>query len=374
MNNIIYYINPNDESLPRLDKNHPLNPLRLKYTHDLIDVYQILKNPNIFTINPRPAEEKEILDFHTKEYLSAVKQLSAGNFSANAMDFNFGSGDNPVFRGMYDAAIWSTGASLKAAELLANSKINATINMSGGLHHAMPNHASGFCVFNDPVLAIKYLVRLGMRVAYVDIDCHHGDGVQKAFYKTGSVITISIHESGAYIFPGTGFTEEIGQGNGEGYSINLPLFPHTTDSIYEWAFQELVPPLVQKFDPDILVAQLGIDTHYLDPIGDMALTVQGFGNIVSELAKMAPKLLLLGGGGYNVQAVARAWTVALGIISGTKLPDRIPQSYSDKHDIHFLYDISPQPNIEMQDRAKRFAENSVMAIQKLAFPIHRLST
>ena len=247
------------------------------------------------------------------------------------------------------------------------------MSISGGLHHAMPGNASGFCVFNDPVLAIIDLLGRGLRVAYVDIDCHHGDGVQHAFYDTDAVLTISVHESGAYLFPGTGFTEETGSGKGIGYSVNLPLYPYTTDDVYMWALRQVVPPLLEAFKPDVLVTQLGIDSHYLDPITHMALTVQGFGEAVAEFPRLAPMWLALGGGGYDLQAVARAWTTAYAIMSEQELPDEVPESYRLSHGVSTLRDADEVPVPAGVGRDVRaYAERSVREVQRLVFPVHGL--
>ena len=150
---------------------------------------------------------------------------------------------------MYEAAALSTGASLLAAELINSRSVDIAFNISGGLHHAMRSSASGFCIFNDPAIAIKYLLDQGKKVAYIDVDAHHGDGVQQAFYNNNNVLTISIHESGQYLFPGTGSSNETGTNNAYGYSINLPLFPYTNDDLYVWTFEQTVIPVVQAFKP-----------------------------------------------------------------------------------------------------------------------------
>ena len=359
-----------------LSDTHPMKPVRLRYTYELLEAYQAFDPPQSLLEKPRQATEEEILSFHTPEYLHAVQKFGQGDASPNPADFNFGSGDNPVYEGIYEAAAWSTGASLKAAEMLMSDEADAVLSISGGLHHAMPGYAYGFCVFNDPVIAIKAMVSKGIRVAYVDIDCHHGDGVQHAFYDTDAVLTISLHESGAFLFPGTGFTQEIGAGRGRGYSVNVPLYPYTMDDIYCWAFGEVVPPLIEAFSPDVLVTQLGIDSHFRDPITHLALTVQGVGQAVAEFAKLAPpKWLALGGGGYDLQAVARAWTLAYGVMSEQEFPDEIPTSYRTQYDVESLKDPD---NLQLPESVKNdtkaFAEASVQAVQKLIFPQHGIRT
>ena len=356
-----------------LGENHPMKPIRLRYTYELLDAYGAFDAPQTMLVRPRLATEEEVLSYHTREYLEAVQHLSRGDTSVDPATFNFGPGDNPAYEGMYQASAWSTGASLRGAELLASGEMDAALSISGGLHHAMPAYAAGFCVFNDPVIAIKSMLSQGMRVAYVDVDCHHGDGVQHAFYDTDEVLTISVHESGAFLYPGTGSTQETGTGRGRGYSVNLPLYPYTTDDVYIWAFREVVPPLIESFRPDALVTQLGIDSHHLDPITHLALTVQGFSQVVSELSRLAPKWLALGGGGYDLHAVARAWTTAYGVMSEQQFSDDIPEPYRDHYGVTNLRDVEEPPVTEaIQKEARTFAESSVQAIYRLIFPTHGL--
>ena len=357
-----------------LSETHPMKPLRLKYTYELLKSYDAFDGPNATLVKPRQATEEEILWYHTPDYLRAVQSLSRGDTLLDDARFNFGPGDNPAYEGIYEAAVWSTGGSLTAVELLASGEVNAAFSISGGLHHAMPGYAYGFCVFNDPVIAIKALISRGMRVAYVDIDCHHGDGVQHAFYETDGVLTISLHESGAFLFPGTGFTQEVGAGRGRGYSVNLPLYPYTSDEAYLWAFREVVPPLLEAFDADVLVTQLGIDSHYLDPITHLALTVQGFGQAVSDLASLAPdRWLALGGGGYDLQAVARSWATAYGVMSEQELANEIPESYRQQYGVESLKDPDELPIAEaVKKETRTFAEAGVQAVQRLIFPTHGL--
>lgn len=357
----------------RLSEEHPMKPVRLRYTYELLREYGALDGAGVELVKPREATEEEILSYHTTDYVNAVQMFSNGDYSVSLAKFNFGPGDNPVYDGMYDAARLSSGASMKGVELLASEETDSVFSISGGLHHAMPEYASGFCVFNDAVLAIKGLLSHGMRIAYVDIDCHHGDGVQYAFYDTDDVLTISLHEAGAFLFPGTGSVHEIGRGKGKGYSVNLPLYPYTRDDVYLWAFLEIVPPLIRAFQPDVLVTQQGVDSHYLDPITHLALTTQGFGQVVSEFKTLAPKWLALGGGGYNLQAVARSWALAFAVMSDQSLHEELPMSYSKKYGIENLYDtqtVSFEPLVNQS--AKQFAEASVRAVKDAIFPAHNL--
>ena len=366
-----------DDALSRhvLSDAHPMKPQRLRYTYELLDAYSAFEGPGTPIVTPRNAAEEEVLTFHTSDYLRAVQSLSKGETSVDPAPYNFGPGDNPAYPGIYEAAALSTGASLRAVELLTSGEADVAFSISGGLHHAMPGYAYGFCVFNDPVIAIRSLVSQGMRVAYVDIDCHHGDGVQYAFYDTDAVLTVSLHESGAFLFPGTGFTQETGAGRGRGYSVNVPLYPYTSDDVYLWTLREVVPPLIRAFRPDVLVTQLGIDSYFGDPITHLGLTVQGFGEAVKELAALTPpRWLALGGGGYDLHAVARAWTVAYGVMSEQEFPNAIPESYRDRYDVHSLPDPQGgEVQAKVETDTRTFAEASVSAVRQLIFPAHGIS-
>ena len=355
-----------------LSETHPMRPVRLRYTHELADAFDLFDPESSKLVAPRAATLDEVSTFHTPNYIGAVERVGQGDFSIDALEYNIGPGDNPAYEGMYDAALLSTGGSMRCVELLLDEGYDVAFNISGGLHHAMPGYAYGFCVFNDPVIAINEMLRRGLRVAYVDIDCHHGDGVQYAFYDTDRVLTISLHETGQFLFPGTGYAQETGTGRGRGYSVNVPLYPYTGDETYFWVFEQIVLPLLDAFRPDVLVSQLGIDSHYRDPITHLALTTQGFGKVVAEFSGKAPKWLALGGGGYDLQAVARSWTLAYGVMSEQNLDDAIPESYRAKYGVETLPDNEQLPDIvdKVQNDAKTFAEASVGAVQGLIFPTH----
>ena len=251
---------------------------------------------------------------------------------------------------MYETEGLKVGAALVGAELVAEGRAQAAFSFAGGMHHARPALASGFCVFNDVAVAIHRLVRQGLRVAYVDIDVHHGDGVQAAFYDTDQVLTISLHQAGILFYPGTGFPEELGTGAGYGYSINLPFLIYTGEELYLWAFRQVVPPLVRQFAPDVLVTQLGVDTHYRDLLGSLLLTTHGYVALVEELRTLAGGIgrwLAFGGGGYAVDVVPRAWTLAYGLMSGQTFPDELPPAYSERYGPGRLHDAEgpePQPD------------------------------
>ncbi|MBI4714694.1 MAG: hypothetical protein HY760_01890 [Nitrospirae bacterium] len=237
----------------------------------------------------------------------------------------------------------------------------------------MPDRASGFCYLNDPAIAICDLVRRGKRVVYLDIDAHHGDGVQHAFYRTDRALTISLHESGEFLFPGTGFVHEIGEGEGKGYAVNLPFYPGTGDATFVRGFEAVAPPLVEAFRPDVLVTQLGVDTFASDPLTHLNLTTHGFCRMVARMKAFDLPWVALGGGGYDIANVARAWSLAFAIMGDTELPDEIPAACLDElreygpsgSRFHDPLREEPEP-----PQAGRWADEQIRFIEKTVFPIH----
>ena len=357
-----------------LREDHVMIPTRLRYTYELLESYGAFQRPNAVLVEPRQAAEEEILTSHTQEYVSAVQSLSRGEAGYNQDAYGFSDhGDNPVYSGMYEASCWSTGGSLLAAEMVHKGEVDVAFNCSGGLHHAMPGRASGFCIFNDPVVAIKYLLDQGQRVVYVDIDAHHGDGVQHAFYDTDQVMTISLHQSGTYLFPGTGFVNEMGTGIGLGYSVNVPLYPYTNDELYLWVLNQAVAPLIRAFKPDVIATQLGMDPYFRDPITQLGLTVQGHSRLVEELGKLCPKWLAFGGGGYDVGAVARGWALDYGVMLEEQWPNEIPQDYQERYGLKLLRDPEgPSLDPGVLDKAREVAEEGVREVESRIFPVHGL--
>jgi len=256
--------------------------------------------------------------------------VNTGKTNPLAFHYGLGPGDNPVFRGLFDWSRLVAGASVQAAELVDSGQAGTVFSISGGLHHAFPSRASGFCYINDPVIAIQTLLRKGRRVAYIDIDAHHGDGVQAAFYDTDAVLTISLHETGAMLFPGTGFEHETGTGRGRGYSVNLPMPSYADDELFLFAFDEVVSPLIKAFGPDIIVTQLGVDSFYGDPLAHLAYTTEGFCAVLKRMKSFAPGWVALGGGGYDIATVARAWTLAWAIMNDVDLPNDLPAAVRDR--------------------------------------------
>lgn len=354
---------------------HPLKMIRLKLTYELIKAYELLESPNIFLVESELAKEEDILSFHTKEYIETLKAIDRSEYPTNSSQFGLGWGDNPIVKGIYEGSLLSSGGSIQAARLIMDGKAKIAFNIAGGLHHAMADRASGFCYINDPVLAIKELLKKYDRIAYIDIDAHHGDGVQYAFYDTDKVLTISLHEAGTFLFPGTGFSEEIGTGKGRGFSVNLPFYPGTDDETFVWGFNEIVPPLIEAYKPDAIVAQLGVDTMSTDPLTHLELTTNGFCKMVKRIRDFKLPLVALGGGGYNVTNVARCWTLALSIFAGIKLLDAIPEGVMGLLKKHGLEEKSlsdPVKKERADSSVKKMAMEGVDYIRKSIFPLHNI--
>lgn len=322
--------------------NHPMRPLRLRQTYELIEELGLLKLPDAKLIEARRATDAEILTFHTPEYLNALKRADSGEVSpdTSAADggsnggseadtnaaFNIGQGDCPAFPGVFEWSTYSAGASVQAAELILSGEADIAFNIAGGLHHAMAARASGFCYINDAVLAIKRLLKDGKRVVYVDIDAHHGDGVESAFADNDQVLTISIHENGFYLFPGTGFVENMGKDKGKGFSVNVPLLPGANDEVFADAFEDIVPAFIEAFKPDVLVTQLGVDSFTTDPLTHISITTNGFSEMLERFRSFGLPWIALGGGGYDLDNVKRAWTLAWAVMNGVDVPDTLPAS------------------------------------------------
>jgi len=312
-----------DERLTGYDfgPGHPLAPVRVELTMALARDLGVLALPSVSVLAPRPAQLDELELVHDAAYIDAVRQ--AGRDGLGHGRYGLGTPDNPVFFGMHEASALVAGATLAAARAVWRGEALHAANIAGGLHHAMRRSASGFCIYNDPAIAIAWMLAEGaQRVAYVDVDVHHGDGVQAAFYDDPRVLTISLHEHPATLFPGTGLASEIGTGDGRGYAVNVALPAGTGDAGWLRAFDAVVPPLLRSFRPEILVSQHGCDSHRLDPLAHLELSVDAQRRAAVMIHDLAHETadgrwLLTGGGGYQlVQVVPRSWTHLLAVAAG----------------------------------------------------------
>ncbi|HON92577.1 MAG TPA: acetoin utilization protein AcuC [Sedimentisphaerales bacterium] len=272
-------------------------------------------------VAPVPAPRSVLKKFHSARYLHALKTTQNGKWELDALHMGIGTPDCPVFRGMYDYAVLAAGGTLLGAQLILSGEAEVAFNPSGGFHHAFPEKAAGFCYINDCALACEVLADAGKRVLYLDVDVHNGDGVAYAFYNRSDVMTISLHENPRTLFPGTGFEDEIGEGDGRGYCVNLPLPVGTFDEAYLYAFYEIVPPLIGKFGPDVIVFELGADTLAGDPMAHLQLTNNVYVELINRLLRFDKPILMTGGGGYHVENTVRAWSLAWTILSGQDLAE-----------------------------------------------------
>ena len=322
MYKIIY--SPN-YSLYNLGKNHPFSPLRAKMVFDFIQ--ETIGEINL--ISPeKPVSPEELEGVHSAEYIKAVELASKGEVLKDIEKFGLNTADNPVVKKMGEGARWMCAGTLLGAKLIAEGKTKRALNLGGGLHHAKRETASGFCVYNDIALALKYLTNKGFHTLYLDIDAHHGDGVQQAFYNNDKVMTISIHESGEYLFPGSGWLYEIGSGMGRATSINLPIEPFTEGENYLNLLEKILTPSIQWYRPQIIFVQAGADAHFSDPLADLMLTTRDFEKIFRKILNFADKytegrVIFTLGGGYNLFASARIWSILSLLISETEIPKYI---------------------------------------------------
>ncbi|WP_410820865.1 acetoin utilization protein AcuC [Micromonospora sp. 050-3] len=310
-----------DESLLAYDMgDHPLDPVRVELTIALARELGILNRPGVRMVKPEPADDALLTRVHEPAYLAAVRNAPRDPLFAG---YGLGTSDNPVFEGMHESSALIAGATVAAAEAVWRGDARRAVNVAGGLHHAMSARASGFCVYNDPAVAIARLLDLGAeRVAYVDVDVHHGDGVQDIFWNDPRVLTVSLHETPLALFPGTGFPDETGGPGAQGTAVNMPLPPGVDDSGWQRAFHAIVPSVLRAFRPQVLVSQCGADGHRLDPLADLNLTVDGQRATYLAMRALADELcegrwVATGGGGYAlVEVVPRAWSHLLAVATG----------------------------------------------------------
>jgi acetoin utilization protein AcuC len=366
-----------------LGPGHPLAPVRVELTVDLIRRTGLIGG-EVAEVRPGRFDEVELLRLHRPDFIDAVRRCSRDPDALVDPVYGMGMGDTPAFRGMHPASMLVCAATKEAARQVWEGEADHAFSPAGGLHHAMPDRAAGFCVYNDPAVAIDWLLEHGAeRVCYVDVDVHHGDGVEVMFRDDPRVLTVSLHESGRFLFPGTGALDDIGGPGAEGSVANLPLHPGTTGDVWLAAFDEVVDPLVRAFDADVLVTQLGCDTHATDPLAHLSLTVDDMAATYARLHTLAHEVhdgrwLATGGGGYQLATVVpRAWTLAFAEMTGRKLPVETPMGWRERvgeltavrAPTSFTDDpvrLSPQ----LLDGARRAADEAVAGWRELILPRH----
>jgi acetoin utilization protein AcuC len=388
-----------DERLAAYDfgPRHPLAPIRVKLTIELARAFGVLSLPGVTVSAADPATDAELELVHDPGYIDTVKKAGdvaagkSGNLDAVALlRHGLGTADDPVFAGMHEASAHVVGATLAAARAMWSADAERGASIAGGLHHAMRGNASGFCIYNDPAIAIAWLLGQGAeRIAYVDIDVHHGDGVQAAFWDDPRVLTISLHEHPATLFPGTGLPGETGARSAEGSAVNVALPAGTTDAGWLRAFEAVVPPLLRQFRPQLLVSQHGCDTHWSDPLANLEVSIDAQRAAHAMIHQLAHEVcdgrwLLTGGGGYQlVQVVPRTWTHLLAEAAGSPVEPAAatPQPWRD-----YVRTVvgQPAPELMTEGASTAFArfeagydpadpvDNAITATRNAIFPSHGL--
>ncbi|KAL4890829.1 hypothetical protein BDV59DRAFT_78677 [Aspergillus ambiguus] len=321
---------------------HPMKPHRIRMTHSLVMNYGLYKKMEIY--RAKPASKYEMTQFHTDEYIDFLSKVTPDNMDSFAKEqskYNVGD-DCPVFDGLFEFCGISAGGSMEGAARLNRNKCDIAVNWAGGLHHAKKSEASGFCYVNDIVLGILELLRFKQRVLYVDIDVHHGDGVEEAFYTTDRVMTVSFHKYGEY-FPGTGELRDIGVGHGKYYAVNFPLRDGIDDVSYKSIFEPVIKSVMEWYRPEAVVLQCGGDSLSGDRLGCFNLSMRGHANCVNFVKSFNLPTLILGGGGYTMRNVARTWAFETGILVGDPLGSELP--YNDYYE-YFApdYELDVRPS------------------------------
>ncbi|WP_096436160.1 acetoin utilization protein AcuC [Alteribacter populi] len=385
MKDAVFIYSPEQLSY-RFNEGHPFNQKRLEVTNDLLHKIGALDKEDIRI--PRMAKIEELLLIHDNEYVEAVKQASIGKSQPSfTSTYGIGSDDTPSFTGMHEAASWLVGGTLTAVDCIFEEGYQHALNLGGGLHHGFRGKASGFCIYNDSSIAIEYIrKKYDAKVLYIDTDAHHGDGVQWAFYDDPNVCTLSLHETGRYLFPGTGNVNERGHGKGLGYSFNVPLEAFTEDDSWLNAYETALTEVAGYFQPDIIVTQNGADAHHYDPLTHLCSTMRTFHEIPKLAHKVAHQYcngrwLAVGGGGYDIwRVVPRAWALIWLVMSDRATSDiisnRLPKSWIDHwqdespvtlptqwYDKQEIYPTIP--------RKQEIVEKNIRTVQKALEPIRK---
>lgn len=352
--------------------DHPFKPIRARNTLELCNRHGLLHAIGVIRPEPKPVDPSVLALFHDPDYLRQLERANRGEHDLEMLAAGIGTPDCPVVLGIYDFSLLAVGATMLGVDLVLDGSVGRAFNPVGGFHHAGANHAEGFCYVNDVGVAISHLLDHGKRVAFVDIDAHHANGVQDGFLADDRVLTISLHQYSPGFYPETGRVTEIGVGRGRGYTVNLPLAPKTDDEVYVEAFAQVVPPLLKAFAPEIVIAEIGADTVISDPLTELRLTSNGYEAVVKSLCELAPRMVALGGGGYDLYRTANCWTLAFGAMCGIEPEDEYAGLVGGRMygtEIGGLRDLQITTKGEAKQAARQAADEAVAYIQENIFPV-----
>ena len=359
--------------------DHYFKPERAAKTYELCNRYGVINHPWIKILKPESIDKSLLTLFHDDDYLRLLEKASRGEVQIEMLEKGIGTPDNPILPGIFEWSLNVTGGTHKAMEKLVRGDALIAFNPLGGFHHARSNQAEGFCYINDIVVAIKGTLAKfpDTKMAYIDIDAHHGNGVQEAFYDDPKVLFVCIHETGRTLYPWSGNEEEIGEGEGKGFTVNIPIEPGSDDEVFSLVFDGIVPPLIESFAPEVIVAQLGADTLISDPLTHLKLTNNGYLRAVKTIIKLCPKILALGGGGYDLYRTARCWTLAWSALNHLEPADEFAglvggMMFGPEMEVGSLYDHPYSNTGEAKEKAMFEAGRVMDYIRRTIFPIHGL--
>lgn len=369
------------EELARFDfgADHYFKPERAAKTYELCNRYGVMNQPWMNILKPESIDKSLLTLFHESEYLRLLEKASQGEVLLEMLERGIGTRDNPILTGIFEWSLKVAGGTHEAMSRLIDRDALTAFNPLGGFHHAGSGNAEGFCYINDIVIAIRDSLNRhpGIKIAYIDIDAHHGNGVQEAFFRDPGVLFISTHETGKSLYPWSGNMDEIGEEGGKGFTVNIPMEPQSDDEVFSLAFNEIVPPLVESFAPDIIVAELGADTLISDPLTHLKLTNNGYINAIKKMIELCPRIMALGGGGYDLYRTARCWTLAWSALNNTEPEDEFAglvggMMFGPEMEVGSLYDHPFAGSGEAKEKAMGEIKKVIDYIKREVFPIHGL--
>jgi len=359
--------------------DHYFKPERASKTYELCNRYGVMNYEWMKILNPELPDESILSLFHEDGYIRLLEKAGKGEFNLEILERGIGTPDNPILPGIFEWSLKVTGGTVAAINRILNGEALAAFNPLGGFHHARKGNAEGFCYVNDIAIAIKDILKKSpdKKIAYIDIDAHHGNGVQEAFYDDKRVLFICMHETGKTLYPWSGNENETGEGNAKGFTVNIPLEPGADDEVFSFAFDEILPPLLDSFRPDLIVAELGADMLISDPLTHLKLTNNGYIRAIKKVIKACPRVLALGGGGYDLYRTARCWTLAWAALNNLEPVDEYAglvggMMFGPEMEVGTLFD-NPYINAgEAKDKAMAEAKRVVEYLKKEVFPFHGL--